>query len=238
MCPATGLGLMNVTFTETYARSVDLMLERAGPTSLLPAAENQVVVFDYTGQKEYGLWVDATSSRSAPRVINCTIFPFKNTVTPEQFKASLMGSLGTKGQPEGSVPCGYAGKTCEVWGYVNTFSIGCEGKAYEGHEPLVGTFEPRPMGVAADAASSSFIFRSVTNDIYMNSSLPKACAEAEGSTRWYHTTYLQDWAPSPSADVFKVPPDSQCAKGEAREGSRAHGASSWLAGLRGALPFH
>ena len=78
-----------------------------------------------------------------------------------------------------------------------------------------------------------------TNDIYINTSMPKECGAGEGSTKWYHTRYLQDWAPSPSADVFEVPPDAQCAQGEAKQGSlMARGAAPRLAGARGALPFH
>jgi predicted DNA-binding transcriptional regulator AlpA len=230
MCPAASLGLKKINFTEYYARSVDLMKERAGPTSLLPLAENQVVVYDYVGQKEYGLWVDATLSKTAPKILNCTIFPFRNTVTKEHFKTSFLGFLPAQSSSEGSAPCGYSGKRCEVWGFVNNFSTSCEGHAYPGTEPIRGTFEP---------SSSSSIYRGITNDIFENTQMPKECHIGDSAIRWYHQTYLQDWIPSPAASVFQVPPDSQCATGQAAHGSVVTGASSpWLSGARGALPFH
>ena len=207
-----------------------MMKERAGPTSLLPTAENQVVVYDYIGQKEYGLWVDATSSKTSPKLINCTIFPFPVNVTKEQFRYSFLGALPTKSSKEQDVPCGYSGKTCEIWGYVNTFSSGCEGHAYLGQEPMRGTFEPAP----SSAGGGDQLLRRFTNDIFLNTSMPKECIIGDSGTRWYHQDYMQDWAPAPSSDVFQVPPDSQCAQGKA---PRDYSSSPpWLTAARGVLP--
>jgi hypothetical protein len=219
-CKALGHGLPQVTYTEFYARSVDLMLERAGPTSLLPTAENQLVVYDYRGQKEYGLWIDATSSATHPKVINCTIFPFKQEVTPAQFNHDFIHFIEKEGKEEGSAPCGYDGRTCQAWGFTNTFPVSCpsqSGKKFMGVEPERVLLEPQGGG-------GPLVARNMTNDIHFPDGMDPDCYAGGRHDTWVHVGYLDDFAPSRRRRAsLRCRPTPSARRGPAAPSSRRFG---------------
>ena len=204
-CPALGLGVKSVTYTEFYARDAEGFRERGGPISLLPAAENQVLVLRYDLAQQYLVWTDTT--QHPPKVLNCTRAPIKPVPNQTLWKREFLGQLNHHLQDaqEADVSCKWnsTAATCQHWNWTGTFSDGCEGKAYWGTEPLNWLMAPT-------TAKGVFALTNVTNDILFPPGMPEECYFSGRHSNWYHQGYLSDWDPAPADDLFAVPPDADC----------------------------
>jgi hypothetical protein len=55
-----------------FALDASRPILRRGPTSRLPAAENQIVIWNYQTGVQHSIFIDTTSGLSPWRLINCT----------------------------------------------------------------------------------------------------------------------------------------------------------------------
>ena len=101
-CPPRPLNALSQTQTPSQHHSIpsspvhtdaqdfsgDAPILRRGPTSLLPAHENQIVVWNYQTGVQHAMFVDTTAA--PPRVINCSRVQ-EGTQTGAAMRASWAG---------------------------------------------------------------------------------------------------------------------------------------------------
>jgi hypothetical protein len=214
----------NVTSHTTFAIDSDAMLLRRGPTDLLPAAENQVVVWDYGRALQTVMWVDTTTTTAGgataaaagapqpPRLINCTRFAFGRPLTPADVAASFVGYF-YKAHELGNASSGLC-EGCQQWQWVNQGSLPCpppQNGSSSVREPETWTLGPAlsskaPNGSKAPGSRAPAVYPLHTLD---NRVWSKACG-VPARYMWASSDWQTDFtAPAPSS-AFAVPPDAQC----------------------------
>jgi hypothetical protein len=190
----------NVTSTTFFALDSDKMLLRRGPTSLLPAAENQIVVWDYANAQETVMWVDTSATK--PRLINCTRLHSGVPSTPARVAESFSGYIykahdlgNTSGLCEG----------CQQWQWVNQGSQPCP-PPHNGTRTSVREPETWTLGAALNSGGGAPMYPLHTMD---NQVWNKPCGES-ARYMFANSDWQEGYTTPAELSLFAVPPDAQC----------------------------
>ena len=191
-------------YTETIAQDGPNLKRRQGPTSLLPKNENQLLIDRYDLGFTFLIWVDATTP-TTPKVLNCSKAPVGVPPNKTKWERGYLGNLDRATFVPPYVQCTSAGQPqCQLWQYATTFSCGCAGGSYTGHEVQNWMLAPMAIGIPVTPAT---VFgsscRSPDDIIYPK--MPQGCPPSNAH-KWWHGTW-SDISTTVPGSLFDVPAD-------------------------------
>jgi hypothetical protein len=161
-----------------------------GPTSKLPSATNQKLVYRWDLGQEYLVWFNTATGK----LINCS---YRAAVSPtaKALRESVNGYL-PESRPTGSVPCSITSSkmgACDGWTYAQHSSEFSEYLRYH---------------LKNSTSGSNATIAALTNNII---NTPQSAQK----NQFAYADYTQDWAANPTEAIFAVPPVTECTQVEA-----------------------
>jgi hypothetical protein len=175
------------TFTQLIAQDGTGFKARTGPTSLLPAADNQVFIQRFDLGEQYLLHVDST--KSPLKVLSCSKAPVAVPSNQTRWALDYVFGLVNHAHFDAMAPCTSSrSPDCQVWRDASTSHAGClNNKSYTVHQGLMYLMAPTAEPVAP---STPFSVSRFTNDLYYPSDMPKLCHTAgRADHMWWHTNW-------------------------------------------------